>query len=247
MELKNYRPIFVPALIIFLGTISLLALFPIQVKTLIKERRKIEMMEKEIEELKTKYLLVSSLDQETLKSQAGLALMALPEDKNVPYILQGVRQAVVNAGFVIKAMKFAPGEISKEGDEKRSKAKKRIEELPLELKIIGPYGKLLGMLESLETTLPLFRVESVEVIGSQKIKNRVNARLKLITFYSPPLPASPRDAIALSELILSEEESGLLEKLSQFKTPTVKVDSSPNQGAPTKPTGKGRENPFSFP
>lgn len=252
MKLTKYQPVLIPGAIIFLAAASLLIFLPKQIGGLVKGWRQIKAAQKEIEELKAKYLLVSSLDQETLKTQAQLALAAVPEEKSVPLILQAVRRAIADAGFVIKTMKFAPGEVNKEEVNEKSKASKsktsrRIEELPLELEVVGPYAKLSEMFESLETTLPLFQVELVEITSSQKVENRASAKLKLITFYSPPLSVQSQSKVALKDLVLTEEENSLLEKLSQFKLVTIKTSESPPYQGEEKSSGeKGRENPFVF-
>lgn len=252
MRVERYQPILVPGVVIFLAVISLLIFLPKQIGGIVEGWRQIKTYQKEIEELKTKYLLVSSLDQETLKSQAQLALAAVPEEKNVPFILQAVRKAIADAGFVIKTMKFAPGEVNKEetnkkGEISKSETSRRIEELPLELEVIGPYEKLSEMFEFLETTLPLFQVELAEISISQKVESRVNTKLKLITFYSPPLSIRSQSKVTLKDLVLSEEESNLLEKLSQFKLTTIKSSTSISHQEEGKTSEeKGRENPFSF-
>ena len=141
-------------------------------------------------------------------------------------------------------MKFAPGEISKELGEKRSK--KRIEELPLELEVVGSQERLVELFDSLETILPLFQVDSVEMVGSQKAQGRVNIKLKLVAFYSPPLANYQQKTVALEDLVLTEEENKLLERLSQFRTAVIGTSGQRHQGETRRTTTGERENPFTF-
>jgi len=241
IELRS--AIFIPGAVIFIALFSLLLILPAQIKALLNEWQKIKKIEAEIKDLKTKYLLVSSLDQETLKKQSELVTTALPRDKSVPYILQGVRNAIRGSGFLIKSLKFAPGEVSKEKREKT--AKKRIEELPLELKAVGPFDRLAELFDTLEETLPLFQADAIEAVASQRMADNVNVEMELTTFYAPPIAAYQIKNISLDDLVLSEQESALLEKLSQFRRTVIAVKEKEKQESGAGEAGT-KTNPFLF-
>ncbi len=218
---KNYQFPIVPAGIILIALLSLVVVLPKQIKGLSKEWQEIKRVEKEIEDLKIKHLLVSSLEEETLAEQASLALAALPEDKNVPYILQGLRNSINETGFLIKELKFAPGEIKKEGTGEKKLVKKRVEELPLDLEIVGAFAEISNFFNSLEKVAPLFQSTNLEIVNSGSDKGNSIIKLKLITFYSPPMSVYETKGISLEDLVLSEEERESLGALSQLNLTTI--------------------------
>lgn len=243
MKIREKLPILIPGVVIFVALFSLFLILPAQIKLLLKDWQRIKKTEADIKELKTKYLLISSLDQEALKKQSELVAAALPEDKNVPHILQGVRNAIRESGFLISSLKFAPGEVSKEA--KKGTTKKRIEELPLELKAVGPFDRLAELFDTIEKTLPLFQVEAIEAVAAQNVTGNIRVEMKLMTFYSPPVTAQQITTISLNDLILNEQESAFLEKLSQFKRTVIAVEKPQEQESGTRRTGS-KENPFLF-
>jgi len=236
MSLKRYQFALIPGGVIFGAVLFLLLFLPGQIKEISKELKRIKGEEKEIAELKEKYLLVSSLDQEVLASQALSVVAALPEDKNVPYVLQGLRKAVGNAGFVIQELKFSPGEIKKpEGQEAASK-KKLVEGLPLSVKLMGRFDNLLSFLEKIEETLPLFQVMKVEAFRSKGGGFSGRAEISLVTFYSPP-KRSEGKKISLEDLVLTEEETALLDQLPTYEVAVIERE---RKGPRRDPN----ENPF---
>lgn len=226
---EKYRPLLIPV-----GTILVIVLFsvlfiPSQFESITKTRRLITKYEKETKDLKTKYLLISSLDEEDLKVKSISAIAGLPETKNVPYILQGLRNAVSDAGFVIKDLKFSPGEITKEvieeeggsASKKDKIEEKKIDRLPVETTVVGPFDNINELFEGLTETAPIFQIENFSVTSAKGVSTNVGVELKLATFYSPPIVAYVEDAIKLEDLVLSEEETQLLETLSKLKLPIV--------------------------
>jgi len=239
MRIKKYHFAIIPVLVILTALLSLIFIMPGQIRSLAKQRGEIESIKKDVKEQGAKYLLISSLNKETLEQQASLAVAALPEDKNVFYVLRGVKDISAEAGFLIKSLKFAPGEISKAG-EKKKLVKKRIEELPLTLKVVGPFGEISDFFEAVENRLPLFQIKGIELVNSEKTGESVNLRLELITFYSPPSTVYKKEVVRLEDLILSEKESDFLNNLSSFKRTTIVGRKSQSE------KGEKRESPFLF-
>jgi len=239
MRIKRYRFVIVPTLVISAAMLSLIFVVPGQIRGLTSQWREIESIKENVREQKAKYLLISSLDKEKLEQQASLAVAALPEDKNVFYVLRGIKDLCAEVGFLVKSLKFAPGEISKGGEEKKL-VKKRIEELPITLKVVGTFGKINDFFEAVENRLPLFQIKDIELVNSGKTGESVNLKLELVTFYSPPPSIYKKEVVKLEDLILSEKESDFLNNLSGFKqTAVVGGKSQPSEG-------KKRDNPFLF-
>ncbi len=254
MRLSSYRPILIPMMVIITALISLVLILPRQLRALTAIREKIDQLKEEVEELRSKYLLLSSLDKNKLSQQARLAVSALPEDKKVPYLLQGVREALAENKLVIKSLKLAPGEIAKPGESQRTRAKTRrarIERLPIAIEAVGRSEDLEALFRSIENRLPLFEINSFEAMISRDESGikKVTIKMKLSTFYSPPLAPKQISQVSLDDLILTEKEQSLLESLAQFKVTQVKASAqtegnSEREDQPVSPSG--RENPFKF-
>lgn len=220
----KYRLFLIPGVIILASAFSLILILPKQIGGCKNEWSRIKEIKEEVKDLRAKNLLISSLDETKLEEQASLALAALPESKNVPYILQGLRESLNRAGFLIRDLKFTPGEISKESSEetKARLAEKKIETLPLELKIIGPFQGVVGLLGDLEKATPFFQVQNFQLDNPEKEAGNSIVELDLVTFYSPPLAAYKVKAINLEDLILSEDDNRSLDLLSQLNLTVVK-------------------------
>jgi len=251
--LEKYRFAFIPGGVILLALFSLFVFLPKQIKLLRKEFKSVQTTKKEVKDLRNKYLLLSSLDQEELKEQAKTAVLALPEQKSVPQILKGLRESVGEAEFLIRELKFAPGEIQKQTEsttattDTKKTTKRRVEELPLEAELVGPVDKISQLLTSLETRLPLFEVTNLDLSISQRAGHQGVIDLEVITFYSPPMTAYQESSeIPLDDLVLTEAEQGLLTSLSEYTATEVSL-SLPGEpvGTTREATATGiRENPF---
>jgi len=238
MKLSNYKFIAVPLTVIILSLVTLAAIVPKTFREVSEGLRGLQKTEGETKDMKTKYLLVTSLDEEKLKSQSALAKAALPEDKNVPLVLQAVRDTAAESGFIIKNLKFAPGELEKE-EEMTKLEKKKIEELPITIKIVGPFLKLDRFFSLLENTLPLFQGEDVEIINAEKSGGNSNIEIKMVTFFSPPAASYNVRVLKLEDLVISEEENSFLEKLGVFKKTEVIIPVFSE-------TQTERQNPFTL-
>lgn len=203
----------------------------------------------EIKDLKDKYVLLSSLDQQQLAFQSELCSLAVPEEKDIYHILQALNNALSLHGFLVKTMKLAPGEIEadpkpdlvKESSKKTTASSKKVlEEMPIEATFVGPYAKAIDLFIFLEKTLPLFETESLEIIGPRTPEAPITLKARMLTFYSPAKTDFNSDAIRLEDLILTESESELLTRLSSFQK------SQARKLSPGEIPGGGKQNPFSF-
>jgi len=239
MDLKKYRFVLLPGIVIAFTALSVLFVLPGHVSQVRKDLREIKEKQEEIEDLKTRYLLISSLDLETLTKQASIALAVLPETKNVPYVLQGLRNAVLEAKFAIKEMKFSPGEIKK-GDQTETLGSKKVGRLPIEIETVGSFENVTELFSRLEKAAPVFEILNMELTSSEKKEGSCTLAINLSTFYSPPLTNYKSEAITLESLVLNETESSFLETLTEFTIPEVRVRKS------VIGDQERRENPFAL-
>ncbi len=213
-NLEKYSFALVPGLIIVAAVISLIVLLPGQIQYLSDQNSQLAAEKSKINELRTKHLLLSSLDEAELEQRAKISVAALPEDKNIPIILQSLREAVNDPGFLIEELSFSPGVIEKSDEENLEV--KRIEELPLKVKVIGRTEDLLDLLLSFERRLPLFEIKDCKIASLGREGDRLRMELSLLTFYRPPIKVEEVDSLTTEELILDKEELALFDKLNDF-------------------------------
>ncbi|MFH1561694.1 MAG: hypothetical protein ABID04_03935 [Patescibacteria group bacterium] len=202
----------------------------------------------EIKDLKDKYVLLSSLDQQQLVDQSELCLLAVPEEKDIYHILQALNGALSSHSFLVKTMKLAPGEVgvnlpatvAKDKDKKVASNKSILEKMPIEATFVGPYEKAIDLLIYLEKTLPLFETESLEIAGARVPGAPVTLKTRMVTFFSPAKANFNPDTIRLEDLVLTETESELLSRLASFRQTQAR------KLLPGEIPGGGKENPFSF-
>jgi len=220
INLNNYKFAFVPGGIILAAALSLLFVLPSEIKTILREKRVVNKNKKELIDLRQRYALISALDKEEIRAQSTKAVKVLPETKDVTYILTGLRNALERAEFAIDTLQFSPGEIKKEVEEK-SRDKKVVESLPINLELIGILNNFDKLLKELETSAPLFEIALVEMSKFTRISEEevVKVELSLSTFYSPPMTAYKTDVITIDDLVLTEAEKEILTTLDQFTPP----------------------------
>lgn len=234
----KYRFALIPGSIILLAVFSLVIALPGQIRYLRKQNRQLKKTNNKVEEMKNKHLILSSLDEEELKQRAKIAVKALPEDKNIPIILQALREAVTEPGFLIEELSFSPGTIQKEEEE--SSKNKRIEELPIKVTVIGDSEALLDLFSSLEKRLPLYEIRDSKISNLGRSGERLRLELSVLTFYSPPVKTKNIDKITTDELVLKEDELALLDKLNGFTLTEIEPITIP-EGTDS---GIIKDNPF---
>ena len=126
-----------PRLAIFISLILSIVIGVTQYRAIKDLRTSVKRLDTENKVLKNKFLMLSSLDESNIKEQFAYAELAIPSEKNIPYILQAFRDAVSKANFLVKTFQFSPGEVSSESIfEDKNKA---VEKLPLKCSL--PYYK----------------------------------------------------------------------------------------------------------
>jgi len=229
---KRSKKIIIPSLIIGVGIILIAFLLLTKVNEIQKLRKSVKSLKKEKEELRNKFLMLSSFNLEEIKKNSALAELAVPSEISVPYILQAFRDSVQEADFLVKDFKFTPGEMSKD------KSKKSLDELPLTANLVGPIENLGNLLVELETTFPLFEVTSLE-FSSGYGTEKASLNIKLLTYYSPPLVDIKMGDIEMQQLVLNDQEDKLLKELNNYSRPTLK-------GIESRSLERKGDNPFAF-
>jgi len=201
------------------------------------------------EDFLQKARLIASLDEEQVKQRASLAALALPKEKDISLILYALSEPARSNGFYIEQLKFNLGEItsSQEGSpaenkEVKDKAvvqKKPVDEVPIEMKVVGSNQRLISFIQSVEKVLPIVGINSFQANYNES--GRVSVNLNFYLSISSHRASYDPEKLSLADLALSVSEEELLAQLANFKT-TSSAASLDLQETLLIPVG--RENPF---
>ncbi|MCD6226082.1 hypothetical protein J7J95_03340 [bacterium] len=252
----GYNPSFVkkiglPVLgIVFVFTACIVLLFP-QIKQVKKSWELNQQLIKERKIFLQKAQLIASLDEEKLRENARLALLALPKEKEISLILAALKQPSQQTNFYLEEMEFNLGEVvsatgsavsSGKGKVSKSKKTKKIEQVPVKATFIGQRRNLFSLIEELEKGLPLLAIQNLEARFSQEQQTKVE--LSLVFFMSTQQASYNPQKITFADLTLSDKEEALLRQLGKMRIPTgefLHQQDFSHRPAPSSP----RENPFS--
>jgi len=252
----GYNPSFVkkiglPVLgIIFVFIACIVLLFP-QIKQVKKSWELNQQLIKERKIFLQKAQLIASLDEEKLRENARLALLALPKEKEISLILAALKQPSQQTNFYLEEMEFNLGEVvsatgsavsSGKGKVSKSKKTKKIEQVPVKATFIGQRRNLFSLIEELEKGLPLLAIQNLEARFSQEQQTKVE--LSLVFFMSTQQASYNPQKITFADLTLSDKEEALLHQLGKMRIPTgefLPQQDFSHRPAPSSP----RENPFS--
>jgi len=183
-----------------------------------------------------KYL--NSIDPEELQRNADYLDNAVLKNKQ-SYLLVGIIREVANRfGYQIESFSLTPGEL-KDSDIKNKTSLGDMTKMPIDLLLDGPKDKSLELILALEKTLPILFIDKFETSTSGNI---TKLNLTISSYYIDNDINIDTNTIALSDLILSNEESSLLEKISSFS----KIEENQSNVEFVEFKEYQRENPFSL-
>ena len=184
-----------------------------------------------------KYL--GSIDQEELQKNSDYLNNAVLRDKK-SYLLVGIIRAVANKfNYQVGSFSLTPGELK---DDELGKATnsdlKNMTRMPISLVLNGPKSQGLALVSALEKTLPILFIDKYETKTSG---DTTELTLTIYSYYISDDVKINTDSISLSDLILSKDESALVDKISTF----TKIDENQSVGT-SQFQQYTRENPFSL-
>jgi len=186
----------------------------------IKELRLgIEKVKKDSRDLNQKRAYIQSVDERDLKAKQEMLLMALPESKNIYYLLNVVTGLVSDYGFMVDSFSLSPGELKDEDGDVKNNIKKTegVSSLAFSVNLIGPEDRYIELVTGLENSLPLLSLSSLE---SKNISNNiVTLDLSLMTYFAPKKTETDVDVEKLTykDLLMTEDEVAVLSRLDGFR------------------------------
>jgi len=183
-----------------------------------------------------KYL--NSIDSEELQRNVDYLDNAVLKSKQ-SYLLVGIiRGVAIKFGYQIDSFSLTPGEL-KNSEVKNKTSLGNMTKMPIELLLSGPKDKSLELISALEKTLPILFIDNFETNTAGDI---TELNLTVSSYYIGDEINIDTNNVALSDLILSNEESALLEKISSFN----KIEENQSNVGMTEFKQYQRENPFSL-
>ncbi len=236
----KYVHLLVPFLILVgAGFVFLLLILPRfnEIKLLRTEIGKNEALAGEVSK---KVRLIQSIDEETLKRQSSMAVLALPNRKNVYNLVVVMSNVASEFGFKVETFKIGLGEIDSgtveteeevdEGEEEeismvvednrvmgvRSEpvVEDKLEKIPITVELIGPVEKYLDLLLAMEEAIPLLSIDKLDVRNK---RNETEMEMTVAVHFSPNQGGLDLDKISLEDLMMTEEELLAAERLESFE------------------------------
>lgn len=233
-------------LVLFLPPIFLVLFFLISLNfVLIPKINEIKSVNNKINEVNSKtdkineqIKYLNSVDSEELQKNADYLDNAVLKSKQ-SYLLVGIIREVANKfGYQIESFSLTPGEL-KNSETKNKTSLGNTTKMPISLLLDGPEDKSLELILALEKTLPILFIDKFETSTSGSI---AKLNLTISSYYIDNDINIDTNTVALSDLILSNEESALLEKISSFS----KIEENQSNVGTTEFKQYQRENPFSL-
>jgi len=233
-------------LILFLPLIGLILVFLISLNLiLIPKANEIESVDEKINKNNTstnkineqiKYL--ASMDQEELQKNAEYLDNAVLRNKKSYLLVEIIREVANKFDYQVESFSLVPGEL-KDNESKGTTSLENVVKMPIDLSLSGPKNKSLELILALEKTLPILFIEKFETTTNGNI---LKLDLVVYSYYISDETNVDTSSITLSDLILSKEESALVEKISGF----TKIEENQSNVGTSEFQQYQRENPFSL-
>lgn len=159
---------------------------------------------------------LASVDLEQLNQEAEYLNKAVLKEKK-SYLLVGVIRKIADSfGFQIKSFSVNPGEVkSGEATVLKTSTKDMATRMPLSVVLVGQSDKNLELIKALENSLPILFIDKFD---SKTISGVSELEMTVSSYYVPDKSDYTSGNLTLSDLKLTDKESELLEKISQFGT-----------------------------
>lgn len=215
---------------IFTAAVALASLFLIifviypQTANLLSNQQKIGELRSKHQFLETKVTALESFDEAELSRKVGYVLATFPQDKDLARILTLLKQLAAQSGFTITEIVFSNTSSNKLGN---------LDTYGVKLDIKGPRIMLSSLLNNLENSPRLVRINSIEVSLSQTSQSTDTALVLEVIYSQQSQEASGIDS-PLPELTQKDEE--LIARLAKINEVVSSFDI---QSIP-----RGKTNPF---
>lgn len=179
--------------------------------------------------MEAKASTLDSLDEGDLTQKVGYVLTAYPLEADFPNVVGLLQRVAAQNDFSVITLSVNPG----------SKTSGEPQKYDVKLETVGPESLLPRFITSIEASLRIMRVVSIE-ISPAKEGNITNAALEIEALYAQAPSSFGGPASPLPELSQADEE--LIAQLAAYgisKPSTISVPSQPSAQQP-----RGKSDPF---
>jgi hypothetical protein len=232
-------------LLLFLPLIGLILLFFVSLNLVLKPKmteigevnKKVNEVKANTDKIKEQIRYLASIDQEELKKNADYLDNAVLRDKKSYLLVEIIRNLAGRFDYQLESFSLTPGELKEDDEPIKISSSQDVIKMPVSLSMVGPKEKSLDLISALEKTLPILFIDKFETKISENL-----SQLNLIvsSYYVKDTTDIETTNIELSDLILSQEESDLIKRISGF----TKIEN--NQVGVSEFQQYQRENPFSL-
>ena len=236
---KSLLTLFLPPFVLILFFfISLNLILVPKINEIQGINKKVDEINSKTDKINEQIKYLNSIDLEELQRNADYLDNAVLKSKQ-SYLLVGIIREVANKfGYQIESFSLTPGELKDDGIKNKTSLG-NITKMPISLLLDGPEDKSLELILALEKTLPILFIDKFETSTSDNI---TKLNLIISSYYIGDEANIDTNNIALSDLILSNDESALLEKISSFS----KIEENQSSFGTKELKQYQRENPFSL-
>lgn len=175
-------------------------------------------------DVKQKISYLNSADESTIKAREDVLLMALPESKDIHFVLNVISDISSQYGFSVDSFSLVPGElVVTEGEERPE-----LEKMPFSVTMIGPSDRYIELVEGIENMLPILAITDLD---SRSVSSTLlEIKLSLVTNFFLSETVVDMKKLTYKELVINEKELELLDRLSGFRQPTLTTTEQSNAG-----------------
>ncbi|OGD79922.1 hypothetical protein A2368_02515 [Candidatus Collierbacteria bacterium RIFOXYB1_FULL_49_13] len=147
-----------------------------------KLNKEIKKQETLLESKRDKVKMISDLEAVIGEAEDTLEL-ALPPNKDIGLLLASLRQQSALVGVRIDTYALNPGEVSTAENKAKNNKNAEIDSgLPIELTVSGQIDNLRRFLDIVNTSLPIKKVDNVQVVSSED-RQQTKLKLEMVMYF----------------------------------------------------------------
>lgn len=225
----KYQPILLPSAS---GLICLLLLFLVAIPQFLKlqsNQKGIKEIESKITFYKQKTETLSRIEAETYKSNISAALVALPDDRDIPGIIGNIQSAVGSSGLTLDGLSFA-----------NSTATNSLNNYLVRTQVSGDINSIKRFISIMQESARVVKLGQLDFAGG--VGSKLQANIDFITYFQP----LPNIITSVDQEVpsLTEKDIALLDKIKGYAPAPATID-TPAVNTPTSGTTPGTALPES--
>lgn len=197
---------------------SLLVLIP-QATQLLESRDSLKAEQKTLTQLQTKADQISQLDESYIEELASVVTLALPEHKPYYEMFAVLQQLAGQTGVYLGDFDLSPGSLATAAAKVKTSKDKGYVSLDTSVSIRGTTDQVVQFIDSLQSTLPLITVTSINISGDKNELDIRQAKLDMTVSYVSPETKNSTNVLKGTLMQLSDLDYQLFDTLLRYNAP----------------------------